>query len=106
MIHLTESAVNAVRSAMARASVPVEGLRIAAESGGCAGMIYKMGLVVDVNPDDAVVESGGVKIFVDRDSVRYLAGTMVDFVTGLQKSGFSFENPQAQSHCSCGRSFG
>ena len=106
MIRLTESAVNAVRSAISGAGAPVEGLRIAVDAGGCAGFKYQMGLVTEANPDDAVVEREGVKVFVDRESLPYLAGTTVDFVIGLQNSGFTFDNPQAKSSCSCGKSFG
>ncbi len=106
MIHLTESAVNAVRSAISGAGVPLEGLRIAVDTGGCAGYKYRMGLVAEVDPNDAVVEREGVRVFVDRESIPYIAGTTVDFVIGLQSSGFTFDNPQAKSSCSCGKSFG
>ena len=106
MIHLTENAVNAVRSAISRANAPIEGLRLAVDAGGCAGFKYMMGLVANADPDDVVVESDGVKVFVDPDSVMYLDGTTVDFVNGLQNSGFTFDNPQATSKCSCGKSFG
>jgi len=106
MIYLTENAVNAVRSAISRANAPIEGLRLAVDAGGCAGFKYMMGLVAKADPDDVVVESDGVKVFVDPDSVMYLDGTTVDFVNGLQNSGFTFDNPQATSKCSCGKSFG
>jgi len=106
MIHLTENAVNAVRSAISRANAPIEGLRLAVDAGGCAGFKYMMGLVAKADPYDVVVESGGVKVFVDPDSVMYLDGTTVDFVNGLQNSGFTFDNPRATSKCSCGKSFG
>jgi iron-sulfur cluster assembly protein len=105
MIILTESAVNAVRSAIAAAKDPVEGLRIMVETGGCAGFKYSMALVSDINPADALIESGGVKVFVDTDSLPHLDGTTVDFVVALEGSGFSFENPQAKSSCGCGKSF-
>ena len=38
MIELTGSALSAVRTAMARAATPAEGLRIMVQSGGCAGL--------------------------------------------------------------------
>lgn len=106
MIQLTESAVSAVRSAISGAKVPVEGLRIMVEAGGCAGFKYMMGLVSEINPADALVEQSGVKVFIDHDSLSHLEGTTVDFVIGLEGSGFSFDNPQAKSSCSCGKSFG
>ncbi len=106
MINLTENAISAVRTAISRADAPIEGLRLAVDAGGCAGFKYMMGLVTKADPDDLVVEREGVKVFVDPDSVMYLEGTTVDFVIGLQNSGFTFDNPQATSKCSCGKSFG
>ena len=106
MINLTESAVNAVRTAINGAKDPIVGLRIMVESGGCAGLKYKMGLIATVEPSDLVVEQSGLKVFVDPASVGVLDGTTVDFVINLEGSGFVFDNPQAQSQCSCGKSFG
>ena len=106
MIHLTESAVNAVRSAISGAGQPLEGLRIAVDAGGCAGFKYMMGLVTSPEPGR---RSGRER---RREGVRRppkpaaAAGTTVDFVIGLQNSGFTFDNPQAKSSCSCGKSFG
>lgn len=106
MINLTESAVNAVRMAIDGAKDPIAGLRIMVESGGCAGLKYKMGLVAEVNDADLLVEQSGVKVFVDPESLGVLEGTTVDFVIGMEGSGFVFDNPQAKSSCSCGKSFG
>lgn len=106
MIELTDSAVSAVRTAMAGAGQSVEGLRIAVEAGGCAGFKYLMGLVNEADPSDHVFDTSGVKIFVEENSLAHLDGTKIDFVIGLEGSGFTFENPQAKSSCSCGKSFG
>jgi len=106
MINLTNSAINAVRSAMDGAPQPVGGLRIMVEAGGCAGYKYMMGLVGEAEPDDTVIERDGVKLFVDMKSHEFLAGTTIDFVVALEGSGFTFDNPNAKSSCSCGKSFG
>jgi iron-sulfur cluster assembly accessory protein len=106
MINLTDSALNAVRTAMSGAAEPVGGLRIMVEAGGCAGFKYTMGLVREAEPNDTVVERDGVKVFVDMQSHELLTGTTIDFVVALQGSGFTFENPNATSSCSCGKSFG
>ena len=106
MINLTQSAVNAVRMAMDGAKDPIEGLRIMVESGGCAGLKYKMGLVSVLEEGDLAVESNGVKVFIESNSISHLEGTTVDFVIGMEGSGFVFDNPQAKSSCSCGKSFG
>jgi iron-sulfur cluster assembly protein len=105
MIILTESAVNAVRTAISGAKSPVEGLRIKVESGGCAGFKYQMGLVTEIDPVDYVVEQDDVRVFVDPDSLPHLEGTTIDFVSSIESSGFAFDNPKAQSSCGCGKSF-
>ena len=106
MINFTNSALNAVRSAISGAAEPVGGLRIMVQAGGCAGYKYMMGLVREPEPNDTVVERDGVKVFVDMKSHELLAGTTIDFVVALEGSGFTFDNPNAQSACSCGKSFG
>lgn len=56
--------------------------------------------------DDAVVEAGGVKVFIDPDSQPLLSGMTIDFVESLEGSGFTFDNPNAGTKCGCGKSFG
>lgn len=106
MIVLTESAVDAVRTAIAKAQEPPAGLRIQVQSGGCAGFQYKMGLVKDPDASDAVLDFDEVSVFIDGASQPLLAGTTIDFVVALEGSGFTFDNPNAESKCSCGKSFG
>jgi iron-sulfur cluster assembly accessory protein len=106
MIHLTESAASAVRSAIAGAPEPMTGLRIMVEAGGCAGFKYAMGLVAEPTPGDVVVEDRGVKVFVEPRSYLSIEGTTIDYVSSLEGSGFNFNNPQAKSSCGCGKSFG
>jgi len=106
MIVLTDSAVEAVRSAIGQAEADPAGLRIQVEAGGCAGYKYMMGLVGSPEDGDAIIESGGVSVFVDPVSQALLAGTTIDFVVALEGSGFTFDNPNATNSCSCGKSFG
>lgn len=103
MINLTDNALNAVRGVISKSGA--SGLRITVESGGCAGFKYIMGLANETNSDDTVIERDGVKLFVDNDSQKYLAGTTIDFVLAQEGSGFTFDNPNAQASCSCGKSF-
>ena len=106
MIQLTDSAVNAVRNAIKGASEPVQGLRLKVETGGCAGNKYMMGLVKTPEEDDEVVERDGVKVFVESSSRDLLAGVTIDFVVAIEGAGFTFDNPNAEHSCSCGKSFG
>jgi iron-sulfur cluster assembly accessory protein len=105
MIQLTDSAVSAVKTALSRSAQPAEGLRIMVQAGGCAGLKYMMGLETATREGDAIVQQSGVKLFIDKESQLHIAGMTVDFVTGLEASGFVFDNPNAASKCSCGKSF-
>lgn len=80
------------------------GLRLEIKGGGCSGMSY--GLTFDnAQEKDNIIESHGVKVFVDPKSAIYLKGTMLDFQGGLEGKGFVIKNPQAKSSCGCGNSF-
>jgi len=105
MILLSPEAVAAVENARTRVGKPQAGLRIMIETGGCAGHKYLIGLDEEPRSDDAVVECGGVKVFVDPESQPLIAGLRVDFVERLEGSGFAFDNPNSTSKCSCGKSF-
>jgi len=105
MIQLTETAVNALRAAIAATPTPIAGLRISVQAGGCSGNKYGMSLVPAAEQGDVVGESHGVAIFIEPASVPLIAGTTIDYVESLQGSGFSFSNPQAKSSCGCGKSF-
>jgi len=105
MIQLTDTAADAMLSAIAGATGPIAGLRIAVQSGGCAGLKYMMGLVPEAAPEDLVVDAKGVTMFLDPSSLTILDGTTVDFVSSVEGAGFVFDNPNAQSKCSCGKSF-
>ena len=105
MITLTENAQSAVRRFIESAEEAIVGLRIKVEGGGCSGFQYGMKLEQSIGQDDQVVEYPGVKVVVDSASASMLTGVTVDFVDGLEGSGFKFENPNASASCGCGKSF-
>jgi iron-sulfur cluster assembly protein len=61
----------------------------------------------DNKKDDAdkVFEDNNVRIIVDKKSVLYLVGTVLEYSGGLNGKGFVFNNPNAQRTCGCGESF-
>lgn len=105
MLTLTESAQNAVSRFIEGAETPVAGLRITVSGGGCSGFQYNMNLVDAKTDDDVVVACGPITVFVDAFSAPMLRDVTVDFVDGLEGSGFKFENPNATASCGCGNSF-
>jgi iron-sulfur cluster assembly protein len=104
---LTERAAEEVRKFMADEKVPLEtaGLRIGVMPGGCSGFRYSLNLEERPADDDMVIESGGVRLFVDEFSAPYLNGVRLDYKSNFQESGFAFENPNATGGCGCGSSF-
>ncbi len=104
-ITLTESAAKKIQDFMKQTEKEDSGLRMRVVGGGCSGLQYQLGIDEKPGAGDKVLESNGVKIFVDLKSVLYLAGTEVDYVEGLLESGFKITNPNAKSTCGCGQSF-
>ena len=105
MIQMSNAATDAVKSAIARSGKEGAALRIMVEAGGCSGYKYLIGLDTDARPDDAIVEQDGVRVFIDAQSQPMILGLQVDFVSSLESSGFTFNNPNATAKCGCGKSF-
>jgi iron-sulfur cluster assembly protein len=80
-------------------------IRVAVEGGGCSGLMYNLDFDSASRPTDQVFEDKGIKIMVDKKSLLYLIGTVLDFSDGLNGKGFQFVNPNATRTCGCGESF-
>jgi iron-sulfur cluster assembly protein len=82
-----------------------ENIRVSVKGGGCSGLMYDLDFDTDIIDTDHIFEDKGVKILVDRKSLLYLAGTVLEFSDGLNGKGFQFVNPNASRTCGCGESF-
>ena len=80
-------------------------LRIGVKKVGCTGLAHTFDLIDEVSPNDHSFESNGACIVVDTESLEYLDGSRVDFVTDGLKQSFKFDNPNVDSQCGCGESF-
>jgi len=80
-------------------------LRVAIQGGGCSGFQYGLGFDSGVAEGDHELMLEGVRVVVDPFSAPYLQGAKIDYLNGLQESGFKIENPNAVSSCGCGHSF-
>ncbi len=103
-ISLTEVAADRVKNFLASRGKGI-GLRIGIKTSGCSGMAYVLEFVDEVDAEDQVFESRGVKVIVDPKSLVYLDGTQVDFAKEGLNEGFKFTNPNAKDECGCGESF-
>ncbi|MDG7016650.1 MAG: iron-sulfur cluster assembly accessory protein [Nitrososphaerota archaeon] len=53
--------------------------------------------------DDTIVESDGLKLVVDPESLQHLRGARIDYEESLQGGGLVVRNPNAVGQCHCGR---
>ncbi|RMG31659.1 MAG: iron-sulfur cluster assembly accessory protein [Gammaproteobacteria bacterium] len=104
-VELTENAARHVSQMLAKRGQGI-GLRLGTKKAGCSGFTYVVDYADAVGENDAVFESHGVKVVVDRDSLPLVDGTVIDFVrNNLLNQGFEFHNPNVKNTCGCGESF-
>jgi iron-sulfur cluster assembly protein len=103
-ISLTPSAVERVRTYMANRGKGI-GLRLGVKQTGCSGYAYVVSYADEIGAADVVFDEAGVKVVVDREALKFVDGTEIDFVrTGLNEA-FKFRNPNVKGECGCGESF-
>jgi iron-sulfur cluster assembly accessory protein len=106
LVTLTARAAEKVRVLMAdEPAGEAEVLRIAIQGGGCSGFEYALGFDRGAQSGDHELVFHDVTVVVDPFSAPYLQGSTIDFLEGLQESGFKIENPNATAACGCGHSF-
>ena len=106
MITITDQGAEKVREFLTaqNADVASAGLRVGVRGGGCSGFQYN--LAFDEQRDgDTVFEDHGLKLLVDRASLPYVSGSIIDYVDSMQGAGFQVNNPNVVAACGCGSSF-
>ncbi len=81
--------------------------RLAVTGGGCSGLQYGFVSLADApqQESDQVFESNGLRIVVDRISIRYLDGSEIDWQDDALGGRPYFLNPNSKGTCGCGMSF-
>ena len=106
LVTLTQGAAVKIGNLMAQEPAgEAEVLRVAVQGGGCSGFEYALGFDRGAQAGDHELEFHGVKVVVDPFSAPYLQGATIDFLEGLQESGFKIDNPNVSASCGCGHSF-
>jgi iron-sulfur cluster assembly accessory protein len=104
-INLSPVAASKVKSLLVQEGRDDLSLRISVQPGGCSGLRYQLFFDERSLDGDVVTDFDGVAVVVDRMSVPYLNGAMIDFVDSIEKQGFTIDNPNATGSCACGDSF-
>jgi len=112
MIQISERAANKVKAILTERGLPeTAGLRFAIKGGGCSGFEYVVDLVESPRKfdmpsrHDKVFVDNGTRVLVDKKSLLFLDGTMIDWEEQEFGHSFTYSNPNASGTCGCGTSF-
>lgn len=110
-IIITQSAVDAIGSQIAKRGVPDTALRVGIRGGGCSGFSYVIEFhdgpprARDTVYDLVATNGDKVRVVVDKKSLIYLNGSSLEWEKTLMRQGFKFVNPNEKASCGCGTSF-
>ncbi|MFT6756672.1 MAG: iron-sulfur cluster assembly protein [Chitinophagales bacterium] len=103
-ITLTENAAKQVLHLLAQHGKGIA-LRIGIKKVGCTGLAHTFDIADQILPTDHSFEAYDAQVLIDADSLPFLDGSHIDFVTEGLKQMFKFDNPNVDSECGCGESF-
>ena len=75
--------------------------RISVQGGGCSGFKYNFSFDDKITSNDSVFN----KTIIDKNSLKIIDGSIVDYKKELIGNSFVINNPKASSSCGCGLSF-
>jgi iron-sulfur cluster assembly protein len=99
-VSLTERAADHIKSFAGEPR-----LRVDVKADGCTGLSYHPSLITLIQDSDHVYNSHGVTVVISSESIPFLDGTEIDYVTRGLNAGFVYNNPNATGNCGCGESF-
>ena len=95
MLTITDSAKQKILAVIQSQGQPGDGLRIAVVGRSSSGFSYDMHLVEagEAEAEDIIVDMGDFPLVIDPMSAPHLQDVVIDYVEGLQQSGFQIGNP-------------
>jgi iron-sulfur cluster assembly protein len=107
VITISDTAARKIKTLMAKQGISEGGLRVGVKGGGCSGLSYTFAWEREARVGDEVFDGPeGARVFIDKKSLLFLNGTVLDYDTNMISKGFVFNNPNAKTTCGCGSSFG
>lgn len=103
-ISLTKRAADKYRQILKEESKEGWGMRFGDRAAGCSGFEYVLDYSEKAESDDETFSSHGIEIHVNVNDVKRLLGSEIDYVDGLNGSGFKISNPNVKGSCGCGKS--
>lgn len=81
------------------------GLRLGVKTTGCSGLAYTTDFIDVADDNDVEFVSHNIHIFVNKNNLKFLDGTEIDFVKDGLNESFKYNNPNVKAECGCGESF-
>jgi|TARA_B110000977_G_C11076167_1_gene491259 iron-sulfur cluster insertion protein len=103
-VSITKNAAEKITALLAEEHSDVK-MRLSVSGGGCSGFQYGFTFDDAYSSEDIIFNENGAELIVDKVSIMYLSGSIVDFEDKLMESSFKVNNPNAASSCGCGTSF-
>jgi iron-sulfur cluster assembly accessory protein len=103
-IRMTKRAADKYRQILNEDGKGAWGLRFGDKAAGCSGFEYVLDYSEKAKADDETFLSHGVEIHVNSQMASRLLGSEIDYVDGLNGSGFKVTNPNVKGSCGCGKS--
>ena len=106
IISISDNAASQIKSIISNANEEVVGVIVEVDKSGCSGYAYKLDYAKQDNIKNLeIVESKGVKVYIEPKATMFLIGSEMDYTTDKLSSRFVFNNPNEKSTCGCGESF-
>jgi len=103
-ITITKRAADKYRQILSDEGKDTWSLRLGEQAAGCSGFEYVLDYSEKPTDKDKVFTSEGLEIHVHEADLSRLIGVEIDFVDGLNGSGFKITNPNVKGSCGCGKS--
>jgi iron-sulfur cluster assembly protein len=105
MITLTINALKELKCIMSDQNMDLNKvhLRVRTVGNGCSGLTYKLDLDEEIDEDDKLDSCDGIKIAIDKRSVLYTEGLIVDW--HYDKKAFSAISLNQKSTCGCNSAY-
>src|SRR3989344_4074191 len=101
-IILTPKAITKLKEIMQKEKKIKDYLRITIIAGGCSGNSYDLQFEQEKKKEDISFTQEGIIIIMDKPSLEKMQGSTIDYIEGLQASGFKINNPNIKKSCGCG----
>ena len=106
IISISDEAATQIKKILSASKQDANGIVVGVDKTGCSGYAYKIEYAnKDKTNNYELVESKGVKVFIEPAATMFLIGSEMDYTTDKLASRFVFNNPNEKSSCGCGESF-